>query len=128
LGRCVPREERLEILRKSYSGEYGGHCGHFRTQAKVWGSGFYWLEMHQDLKKYVASCPECQGTWNISQGNAMPLNYNLQIDILDVWGIDLMGPFTNSNEYEHILVMVYYVSKWVEAIPCRKASTEDLYQ
>jgi hypothetical protein len=24
--------------------------------------------------------------------------------------------------------MVYYVSKWVEAIPCRKASTEDLYQ
>jgi hypothetical protein len=54
---------------------------------------------------------------NISQRNAMPLNYNLQIDIFDVWGIDFMGPFTNSNRYEHILVMVDYVSKWVEAIP-----------
>jgi hypothetical protein len=43
--------------------------------------------------------------------------YNLQIDIFDVWGIDFMGPFTNSNGYEHILVMVDYVSKWVEAIP-----------
>jgi hypothetical protein len=58
---------------------------------------------------------------NISQRNAMSLNYNLQIDIFDVWGIDFMGPFTNSNGYEHILVMVDYVSKWVEAIPCRRA-------
>jgi hypothetical protein len=41
LRRCVPREERLEILRKCDSGEYGGHYGHFRTQAKVWASGFY---------------------------------------------------------------------------------------
>jgi hypothetical protein len=55
----------------------------------------------------------------------MPLNYNLQIDILDVWGIEFMGPFTNSNGYDHILVMVDYVSKWVEAIRCRRASTEE---
>jgi hypothetical protein len=62
---------------------------------------------------------------NISQRNDMPLNYNLQIDILDVWGIEFMGPFTNSNGYDHILVMVDSVSKWVEAIPCRRASTEE---
>jgi hypothetical protein len=42
-----------------------------------------------------------------------------------VWGIDFMGPFKNSHGYEHILVMVDYVSKWVEAMPCRKASTEE---
>jgi hypothetical protein len=36
-----------------------------------------------------------------------------------------MGPFTNSNGYEHILVMVDNISKWVEAIPCRRASTEE---
>ena len=57
--------------------------------------------------------------------NAMPLNYNLQIDLFDVWGIDFMGPFVNSHGFEHILVMVDYVSKWVEAMPCRKASTEE---
>jgi hypothetical protein len=55
----------------------------------------------------------------------MPLKYNLQIDLFDVWGIDFMGPFKNSHGYEHILVMVDYVSKWVEAMPCRKASTEE---
>jgi hypothetical protein len=54
----------------------------------------------------------------------MPLKYNLQIDLFDVWGIDFMGPFKNSHGFEHILVMDDYVSKWVEVMPCRKASTE----
>jgi hypothetical protein len=35
LRRCVPREERVKILRKCHSGEYGGRFGHVRTQAKV---------------------------------------------------------------------------------------------
>jgi hypothetical protein len=54
-----------------------------------------------------------------------PLNYNLQIDLFDVWGINFMGPFKNSCGYEYILLMVDYVSKWVEAMTCRKASTEE---
>jgi transposase InsO family protein len=81
--------------------------------------------MHEDTKRYVASCPKCQRTGNISQRNSVPLKYNLQIDLFDVWGIDFMGPFKNSHGFEHILVMVDYVSKWVEAMSCRKASTEE---
>ena len=81
--------------------------------------------MHEEAKRFVSTCPECQRTGNISQWNAMLLNYNLQIDLFDVWGIDFMGPFVNSHGFEHILVMVDYVSKWVEAMPCLKASTEE---
>jgi transposase InsO family protein len=32
-----------------------------------------------------------------------------------------MGPFPNSEGYEYILVVVNYISKWVEALPCRAA-------
>jgi hypothetical protein len=81
--------------------------------------------MHEDTKRYVASCPECQRTRNISQRNVMPLNYNLQINLFDIWGIDFMGPFKNSHGFEHILVMVDYVSKWVEVMRCCKSSTEE---
>jgi hypothetical protein len=49
----------------------------------------------------------------------MPLTLNLQIDIFDIWGIDFVGPFPKSEGYEYILVVVDYVSKWVEALPCR---------
>jgi hypothetical protein len=81
--------------------------------------------MNEDTKRYVASCRECQRTGNISQRNTMPLKYNIQIDLFDVWGIDFMGLFKNSHGFEHIFVMFDYVSKWVEAMPCSKASKED---
>jgi transposase InsO family protein len=47
------------------------------------------------------------------------------IDLFDVWRIDFMGHFKNSHVFEHILVMVDYVSKWVEAMPCHKASMKE---
>ena len=37
--------------------------------------------------------------------------------ILNVWGIDFMGHFSNSFGNQYILVDVDYVSKWIEAIP-----------
>ena len=49
----------------------------------------------------------------------MPLNPILVVEIFDVWGIDFMGPFPPSFGHQYILVAVDYVSKWVEAIPCR---------
>ncbi|GKB58188.1 reverse transcriptase domain-containing protein [Tanacetum coccineum] len=35
--------------------------------------------------------------------------------IFDVWGLDSMGPFPESRGNKYILVVVDYVSKWVEA-------------
>jgi len=53
----------------------------------------------------------------------MPLTNNLRIELFDVWGIDNIGPFVKSRNYEYSLVAVDYVSKWVEAIPCKKADS-----
>jgi hypothetical protein len=55
--------------------------------------------------------------------DAMPLTNNFQIELFDVWGIDYMGPFPKSKNYEYIFVVVDYVSKWVEAMPCRAADS-----
>jgi protein-disulfide isomerase len=49
----------------------------------------------------------------------MPLNPILIIEIFDVWGIDFMGPFPNFFRFLYILVVVDYVSKWVEAVACK---------
>ena len=38
---------------------------------------------------------------------------------LNCWGSDFMGPFPPSCGYLYILLVVDYVSKWVEAIPTR---------
>jgi hypothetical protein len=70
--------------------------------------------MYNDAKSFVRRCNQCQSHENINTRDAMPLILNLQIDIFDVWGIDFMGPFPNSEGCEYILVVVDYVSKWVE--------------
>ena len=61
----------------------------------------------------------CQRLEKLTCRNMMPLNPILVVDIFNVWGIDFMGPFPTSFGYSYILVGVDYVSKWVEAIPCK---------
>lgn len=46
----------------------------------------------------------------------MSLNNTLEVDIFYVYGIDFMGTFPSSRGNQYILVSIYYVSKWVEAI------------
>ncbi|RDX90607.1 Pro-Pol polyprotein, partial [Mucuna pruriens] len=45
----------------------------------------------------------------------MPQQPVLICEIFDVWGIDFMGPFPISSGYSYILLVVDYISIWVEA-------------
>jgi hypothetical protein len=121
LRRCIPAFETWKVLERCHSSPYGDHYGAFCTNAKVWQSGFYWSTMYDDAKSFVRRYNRCQRPKNINTRDAMSLTLNLQIDIFDVWGIDFVGPFPNSEGYEYILVVINYVSKWVEALPCRAA-------
>ena len=62
----------------------------------------------------VATCVKEQGTF--SQKHEIPLTNILEVELFDVLGIDFMGSFSPSFGNLYILVFVYYVSKWVEAI------------
>jgi hypothetical protein len=75
--------------------------------------------MYEDTKDFIRRCGACQMHGNINSRDAMLLTNNLQIELFDVWGIDYMGLFLKSKNCEYILVVVDYVSKWVEAMPCR---------
>jgi hypothetical protein len=79
--------------------------------------------MYEDMKDFIQRCGACQRHGNINSRDVMPLTNNLQIEFFDVWGIDYMGPFPKSKHYECILVAVDYISKWVEAMPCRAADS-----
>ena len=57
---------------------------------------------------------------NISIRHEMPLHGILVVQLFDVWGIDFMGPFPSSFGNLYILLVMDYVSKWVEAAACPK--------
>ena len=41
----------------------------------------------------------------------------LEVELFDLWGMDIMGPFPPSYNNLYILLAVDYLCKWVEAIP-----------
>ena len=117
--RCVPEEEQRDILAMCHSSTCGGHFAAQKTVDKILQSGFYWPSIFKDAHRFYTECLQCQAAINISKRDEMPMRLILEVEIFDLWGIDFMGPFPPFDGKEYILVVVDYVSKWVEAIPTR---------
>ena len=117
--KCVPEQEQSGILSHCHDSACGGHFASQKTAMKVIQSGFWWPSLFKDAHTMCKACDRCQRLGKLTRRNMMPLNPILIVDIFDVWGIDFMGPFPMSFGHSYILVGVDYVSKWVEAIPCR---------
>ncbi|RVW77825.1 Transposon Ty3-I Gag-Pol polyprotein [Vitis vinifera] len=117
--KCVPEQEQSGILSHCHDSASGGHFASQKTAMKVVQSGFWWPSLFKDAHSMCKGCDRCQRLGKLTRRNMMPLNPILIVDVFDVWGIDFMGPFPMSFGHSYILVGVDYVSKWVEAIPCR---------
>nr|GEV67749.1 DNA-directed DNA polymerase [Tanacetum cinerariifolium] len=77
----------------------------YTTQSKI----------YRDAHDMVKSCDSYQRQGKISQKDKMPQNAIQVCKIFDVWGIDFMVMFSASRGNKYILVVVDYLSKWVEA-------------
>ncbi|GJT33452.1 reverse transcriptase domain-containing protein, partial [Tanacetum coccineum] len=66
----------------------GGHYSANIIAQKVFDAGFFWPTIYKDAYELMKSCDAI---------------------------IDFMGPFSSSRENKYILVVVNYLSKWVEA-------------
>ncbi|GJW47089.1 reverse transcriptase domain-containing protein [Tanacetum coccineum] len=113
--RCVHGQEAFEILKACHEGPTGGHHSANLTARKVFDAGFFWPTIYRDAHTMIKSCDTCQRQGKISQRDEMPQNAIQVCEIFDVWGIDFMGPFPSSRGNKYILVVVDYLSKWVEA-------------
>ncbi|KAM2019863.1 hypothetical protein ACFX1T_022614 [Malus domestica] len=113
--RCVHESDFHSILSFCHTYACGGHFGTQRTAFKVLECGFYWPTLFKDARTFCLTCDRCQRTGNIGQKDQMPQVPIFVVEIFDVWGIDFMGPFPSSFGFTYILLVVDYVSKWVEA-------------
>nr|GEZ90415.1 reverse transcriptase domain-containing protein [Tanacetum cinerariifolium] len=112
---CVHGQEAVDILKACHYGPTGRHHGPNYTAKKVFDSGFYSPTIYHDAQDLVKNCDICQRQGKISQRDEMPQNSIQVCEIFDVWGIDFIGLFLSSRGNKYILVVVDYLSKWVEA-------------
>ncbi|GJT32814.1 reverse transcriptase domain-containing protein [Tanacetum coccineum] len=113
----------MDILLACHHGPIGRHHGPNYTAKKVFNSGFFWPTIYRDAHDMITHCDACQRQGKISQRDKMPQNPVQICKIFDVWGIDFMGLLPSSRGNQYILVVVDYISKWVEvkALPTNDA-------
>ena len=56
----------------------------------------------------------------------MPLHNVYVCEIFDVWGADFMGLFLPSFGFTYILMLVDYVSKWIEVVATRAGAAKTM--
>ena len=117
--KCVPEEEQQGILSHYHESACSGHFAYQKTTMKVLNSGFYWPFLFKEAHQMCRVCDRCQRLRKLSRHHMMPLIPILVVELFDVWGIDFMGPFPTAYGNTYIFVGVDYVSKWVEAFPCK---------
>lgn len=86
-----------KILSHCQDGGDGGHYRGRKIAAKVLEVGFFWPTLIKDARNYVGACDKCQRSGNISKRDEIPFNSIQVFEIFDVWGINFMGLFPQSN-------------------------------
>lgn len=105
----------------------GGHIGINNTMAKI-KCQFFWPGMSVDVANFCRSFDICQKT--ASKGRVQKATLG-RMPIIGVpfqrIAIDLAGPFTRSARgHTHILTVVDYATRYVEAIPLKTITTVEV--
>ena len=107
-------------MREVHGGE---HQGGKKLHEWLLSTGYYWPSMKRNTVEFVKCCHTCQTHANLIHTHPMSLQGMSTPWPFHNWGLDLIGPIhPPSNGYIWILVTTEYFTKWVEAIPLKRAT------
>jgi len=117
------REEQLQLIEEAHA---IGHEGVYKTYNRL-KRDFYWKSMKRDVKGYIKCCHRCQTRRpqilnKFPEDSPTPPGYPFSRV-----GLDLVGPLPETiNKNKYIIVLVDYLTKWVEADPLQTAESDDV--
>uniref|UniRef100_A0A2N9I468 Uncharacterized protein n=1 Tax=Fagus sylvatica TaxID=28930 RepID=A0A2N9I468_FAGSY len=121
--RCLSLSESQMVMKETHAGECGEHQGKKRLYQCLLTLGYYWPTMKKDAADFVKTCHTCQVQANLIHTHPTSLQNMATPWPFHTWGLDLIGPINPaSGGYIWILVATEYFTKWVEAIPLRRAT------
>lgn len=125
----VPFNMRDLILIQNHDEPISGHLGYVKTADKV-KKRYWWPGIDKDIMNYVLTCPKCLARKPTSQKPAGLLQPIKTYQLWERIGIDLLGPFPESEPdpetkvtFKYLIVATDYVSRYVftRPIPSKEA-------
>jgi ribonuclease HI len=127
---CLCQEEVKKMMSELHDGLCGVHQSTYRMKWVIRHTECFWPTMLEDFFEYYKGCQDCQKFGNIQRVPALALNPIIKPWPLRGWGIDLIGqinpPSSKGHKFE--LLATYYFTKWVEAIPLKKVTSENMVE
>ncbi|XP_067393195.1 SCAN domain-containing protein 3-like, partial [Emydura macquarii macquarii] len=120
----VPRKHQNAVLSLAHSHLFGGHLGVEKTLARILRR-FFWPGIHEEVRRYCATCPECQ-LHSPQPHLRAPL---VPLPIIEIpferIAMDLVGPLEKTARgHQHILVVLDYATRYPEAVPLRNTTSK----
>ncbi|KAH9316453.1 hypothetical protein KI387_025080, partial [Taxus chinensis] len=114
-----------KIVVDFHGGVCGGHfAGRFTTH-KILRVGYWWPTLFKDATFLVRRCESCQHfSGRMKASGSLPLQPVSIEAPFKQWGIEFIGDISDPSSAGHkwIIVAIDYLTKWVEAIPTKKAT------
>ncbi|GJW12161.1 reverse transcriptase domain-containing protein [Tanacetum coccineum] len=116
--RCVGPLQANYVLREIHEGSCSMHAGTRSVVAKALWIGYYWPTMHEDSRKLIQACQDCQVHKPIPRNPQQKLSPITSPWPFYKWGIDIAGPFLKGpGKVKFLIVAIDYFTKWIEAKP-----------
>ncbi|GJR83308.1 reverse transcriptase domain-containing protein [Tanacetum coccineum] len=116
--RCVGPLQANYVLREIHEGSCSMHAGTRSVVAKALRIGYYWPTMHEDARKLIRACQDCQVHKPVPRSPQQKLSPITSPWPFYKWGIDIAGPFLEGpGKVKFLIVAIDYFTKWIEAKP-----------
>ena len=123
---CLTEEKFTETIKDYHEGLCGGHYSWKVTAPNILQAGFNWPTLFGDTYKFVRSCQKCQLFAEKKRLAPLPLIPVFIEEPFRQWGLDFVGEINppSSRKHKWVLTATDYFTKWVEAIPTKKANDQ----
>lgn len=122
--KCLIEEEADNVIDEFHKGNCGGHHYWKATLNKILRSGYFWPTMFRDTYKKITTCHECEVFEGKTKLMPLPLVPIYVEAPFQQWILDFIGKIhpPSSGQHRWILTATDYFTKWIEAVPTRKAN------
>lgn len=124
----IPEKLKRATLEYFHDASPSGHLGINKTLHRL-RQYVTWTRMRKDVYNYVIGCDACQKAKSSNLKAPGLLYSNERRDPWTDISIDFIGPFpASSKQNKYVLVVTDHYTRWVEAFPMRKATTEKVIE
>jgi len=116
---CVPKSMRSDILKQYHDSNTGAHLG-IKRVSNTLKERFYWRDMNKYIEQYIKSCLLCQMRKKPKTRASGLMQPIVTSNVFEMLAIDHLGPLVKSKNYEYIIVLTDYFSKFAICKPVAK--------